>query len=103
MSHVAKGMMFAAAFALFLGATQSVFADKSHEGKVVSVTEGSAGADGKLVMTDSSSKEHSHTISSSVKITLNDKTAKLGDLKKGDALKVTTDDKGTVKEVAAKR
>src|SRR5262245_30389389 len=103
MSRLAHGMMFVAALALFLGVTQAAFADKTHEGTVVSVTEGAAGADGKLVMTDNSNKEHSHAISASVKITLNDKSAKLGDLRKGDAIKVTTDDTGKVKEVAAKR
>lgn len=77
---------------------------KTHDGKVVSVTEGKAGADGKLVMTDSKDKnEHSHMISSSVKITLNGKTAKLTDLKKGDAIKVTADADSVVTAVAATR
>ncbi|MBI3862062.1 MAG: hypothetical protein HY290_09215 [Planctomycetia bacterium] len=77
-------------------------ADKVHEGKVVSATDGKAGADGKLVMMeDSDKKEHSHTIKSSVKITLNDKSAKLSDLKKGDHVKVTSDKDGNVTAVAA--
>src|SRR5262249_35160836 len=57
---------------------------------------------GKLVMTDKEGKgQHSHAISTSVKITRNDKTVKLGDLKKGDSITVTTADDGSVKQVAA--
>src|SRR5262249_27549868 len=71
-------------------------------GKVVSTTDASGSTAAKLVMTDKDGKgEHSHAIASSVKITRNGKTAKLGDLKKGDAITVTTGDDGSVKEVAA--
>ena len=78
-------------------------AEKSHDGKVVSVTEGKNNADGKLVMSDNDGKnEHTHAIASAVKITLNGKAAKLADLKKGDSIKVTQDgDKVTA--VAATR
>src|SRR5262245_41524921 len=83
---------------------QQALADKSHDRKVVSVKEGAAGKDGTLVMTDKDGKnEHSHMIASTVKITLEKKEVKLTDLKKGDAIKVTTDDAGKVKEVAATR
>lgn len=79
-------------------------ADKTHEGKVVSVTEGKDGGDGKLVMTDNDDKkEHSHKIPLTVKISLNGKTAKFGELKKGDSITVTTDENGNVTEVHAKR
>jgi len=79
-------------------------AEKSHDGKVVSVTEGKNNADGKLVMTDNDGKnEHSHAIASTVKITLNGKTAKLTELKKGDSIKVTQDDSKKVTAVAATR
>jgi hypothetical protein len=79
-------------------------AEKSHEGKVVSVTEGKDKADGKLVMTDNEGKnEHSHAIASTVKITLNGKAAKLADLKKGDSINVTQDDAKKVTAVAATR
>ena len=61
-------------------------AEKSHEGKVVSVTEGKDQADGKLVMTDNDGKnEHTHAISAAVKFTLNGKASKLADLKKGSS------------------
>jgi len=79
-------------------------AEKSHDGKVVSVTEGKDKADGKLVMTDKDGKnEHTHAIASTVKITLNGKAAKLAELKKGDAITVTQDDDKKVTAVAAKR
>ncbi len=82
----------------------AVFAEKSHDGKVVSVTAGTNGADGKLVMTDKDgNKEHTHAISKTVKITLDKKDAVLTDLKKGDAIKVTTDDNGKVTAVDASR
>jgi hypothetical protein len=95
-----------AMFAWTFAAKLANAADKTHTGKVVSVTEGKDGADGKLVMTDNDGKnEHTHMISSSVKITLDKKSAKLGELKKGDSVTVTTDDKtpSTVKEVSAAR
>lgn len=85
-------------------ARPAISAEKSHEGKVVSVAEGKDKADGKLVMTDNEGKnEHSHMISASVKITLDGKAAKLMDLKKGDHIKVTQDDAKKVTAVAAHR
>lgn len=79
-------------------------ANKTHEGKVFSVTAGKDNADGKLVMTDNEGKnEHTHAIASTVKISLNDKAAKLADLKKGDHIKVTSDSNGKVTEVHATR
>lgn len=90
-----------------LTATQTIlarFADKTHEGTVVSVTAGANGADGKLVMTDRDGKqEHSHSIASAVKITLDKKDAVLTDLKKGDRVKVTTEAKGKVTGIEATR
>ena len=80
-------------------ATSAVYAaDKTHEGKVVSV------AEGKLTMTDNDGKnEHNHTIAATTKITLDGKEAKLADLKAGDKIKVTQDDAGKVTAVAATR
>jgi hypothetical protein len=80
-------------------ATGAVYAaEKSHDGKVVSVSEG------KLVMTDNDGKnEHSHKIETTSKITLDGKAAKLSDLKAGDQIKVTQDDAGKVTAVAAMR
>ena len=79
-------------------------ADKTHEGKVVSVTEGKDGKDGKLVMTDEDGKnEKTHAVLTKAKITLNKKSAKLGDLKKGDLVTVSMDKEDKVTEVAATR
>lgn len=79
-------------------------AEKSHDGKVVSVAAGKEGKDGKLVMTDAEGKkEHSHAIGSKVKITLNNKAAKLEELKKGDAITVTTGEGDAVVSVKATR
>lgn len=72
--------------------------DQIHDGLVVSV------GDGKLVMTDKDAKnEHTHTIATTTKITLDGKTAKLTELKKGDSVKVTTSSAGAVTMVDAKR
>jgi hypothetical protein len=88
----------------FWVAQAAVAADKSHDGKVVSVTEGKGSADGKLVMADNDGKnEHTHAIASSVKITLDGKDAKLSDLKKGDKITVTMNDTKAVTKVAATR
>ena len=71
--------------------------EKSHEGTVVS------SADGKLVMTDKEGKnEHMHVIAATTNVTLNGKAAKITDLHKGDAIKVTMD-AGKVAAVAATR
>lgn len=73
-------------------------AEKSHEGKVVSV------AEGKLKMTGNDGKnEHSHDIAAKTKITLDGKEAKLADLNAGDKIKVTQDEAGKVTAVAATR
>ena len=68
-----------------------------HEGTVVSA------ADGKLTMTDKDGKEHSHEIGATTKITLNGTEAKLGDLKKGDKLKVTMHEKHVMKIAATRK
>lgn len=77
-------------------------AGETHEGKVVSTQEAKDNSDGKLVMTDKdTNKEHSHTISSQVRVTRDSKSVKLSDLHKGDSIRVTTNDDGKVTEVAA--
>ena len=71
---------------------------KTHDGLVVSVSEG------KLVMTGNDGKnEHTHAVVATTKITLDGKSAKLADLKKGDSIKVTTAGDDTVMMVEAKR
>lgn len=73
----------------------------THEGKVVSIEEGTANSDGKLVMTDKDGKdEHRHAISSNVKIMRDNKVVKFSDLRKGDFITVTTNSDGKVTELA---
>jgi hypothetical protein len=60
-----------------------------HEGLVVSA------GNGKLVMTDADGQnQHTHAIGADVQITLDDKPAKLADLKEGFQVKVTTAKEG---------
>jgi len=72
--------------------------DATHEGTVVSVS------DGKLVMTEKDSKEeHSHDIGATATITLNGKEAKLTELRKGDKIKVTMGADKKVTKIEARR
>jgi hypothetical protein len=88
---------------IFLAYVATAYADKSHDGKVVSVSEGTRSKEGKLVMSDKDGQnEHNHMISSSAKIMRDGKSVKLGDLRKGDAITVTTSDDGKVTALAAK-
>jgi hypothetical protein len=111
-SRIAAATLIAAVAATFAVAGVARAADKTHVGKVVSVAEmktvqkdGKAVVhDGKLVMTEADGKkEHAHTVFANTKITLNKKSAKLGDLKKGDAVSVTTDAGDKVTAIAATR
>lgn len=92
---------FALPFALaivFLVVGPAVADDKVHEGLVISATEG------KLLMSDKEGKnEHTHMVPAGTKVTLDGKDAKLSDLKKGDAVKVTADPEGKVVAIAASR
>jgi len=93
---IALGLMLVVGLTL-VGAVARA-ADKTHDGVVVSASEG------KLVMTDKEGKnEHSHTIAPATKVTLDGKDAQLVDLKKGDVVKVTMDTEGKVVTVAATR
>jgi hypothetical protein len=83
---------------LSMAPTALAIDDKTHEGTVVSA------AAGKLVMTDKEGKnEHSHDVPLSAKVTLDGKDARLTDMRKGDAVKVTVDGSGKVSTVAATR
>jgi hypothetical protein len=96
-SKLAIGLVVVFALAALVCGT-AVAADKTHEGTVVSAV------GGKLAMVDKDGKnEHTHTIGATAKISLDGKAAKLEDLKKGDAVKVTTDEGGKVTTVAATR
>ncbi len=89
---------FASSMARATPGTHAETQTKTHEGRVVST------ADGKLVMTDKDGQnQHSHMIPASAIITLDGKSAKLNELKKGDSVKVTTGAEGNVTAVAAQR
>jgi hypothetical protein len=103
MSRIAKVTLIAAVAALFAVTQVAWAADKSHTGKVVSVTAGKDGKDGKLVMKDDDDKEHTHAVPPKTTVTLNKKSAKLEDLKKGDLVTVSTDTGGKVTTIAATR
>ena len=64
------------------------------KGTVVSATAG------RLVMKDSGGKEHSYSVDSVTKITVNGKPGKLEDLQETMPVQVTTDDKGKVLAVS---
>ncbi len=68
-------------------------ADQTHEGTVVSAS------NGKLVMTDTAGKEHTHTIDPTTKVMIHGKAAKLDELKKGDKIRVMTSAENKVTEV----
>jgi hypothetical protein len=87
------------AVALFVAAP--ALAADTHEGMVVKA------GDGKLTMTDKDgNNEKTHDIADTAKITCDGKECKLGDLKKGFKVKVTTekkDDKVVVTKVDAEK
>jgi hypothetical protein len=85
------------AMALAVSMSQTSLAEeKSHEGLVVKV------AEGKLTMTMlDGSKEHSHDITKDTKVMLDDKPAKLEDLKKGFHITVTMKDEKVVTKIDA--
>lgn len=96
MPRIFAALMLAIAVAVL--ANSAAAQDKTHEGIVASV------AENKLVMTDKEGKgEHTHMIDAATHVTLDGKAAKITDLKKGDAVKVTTNNAGKVSAVAATR
>ena len=71
--------------------------DKVHEATVVKA------GDGKITLTfKGDDKKHTHDVAKDAKITLDDKKAKLEELKEGFPAKVTMDDKFVVTKIEAK-
>lgn len=71
--------------------------DKVHEATVVKA------GDGKVTLTmKGDEKKHEHDVAKDAAITLDGKTAALGDLKEGFSAKVTMDDKSVVHKIEAK-
>ena len=85
------------ALVVFAGQPSSAAEDKAHEGKVVKA------GDGKLTMSEKAdpTKKHTHDVGKDVKITLDDKPAKLTDLKEGNRVKVWMNEKDAVTKVEA--
>lgn len=87
--------LFLAALAIVLFASQPVLAaDKTHDGTVVMA------GDGKLTMTGKDGKEHTHHVSKDVKVMLDEKPAKLEELKAGFHVTVTMNENQVVKIAA---
>ena len=109
MSRIVASSLIAAVAALFTVAQVAQAAiEKTHNGKVVSITEAKDNKDGKkdgqLVMTDMGGKKsHTHAVPANARVTLNKKTSTLGALKKGDVVTVTTDNADKVTAIAASR
>jgi hypothetical protein len=95
-------LFLATMLVLLLSVAGTAQADKTFDGTVVSVKEPVGKSAGELVTTDGKN-DRTYVIGESVMITLNKKAAKLGDLRKGDSVTVTTDDEQTVKTVVATR
>lgn len=71
--------------------------DKLHEATVVKA------GDGKITLTfKGDDKKHTHDVAKDAKVTLDDKSAKLEDLKEGFPVKVAWDDKFVVTRIEAK-
>ena len=59
--------------------------------------------DGKITLTfKGDEKKHNHDVAKDAKITLDDKKAKLEELKEGFSVKVTMDDKSAITKIEAK-
>ena len=70
--------------------------EKAHEAKVVKA------GDGKITLTfKGNDKQHTHDVAKDAKITLDDKKAKLEELKEGFTAHVTMDDKSVVTKIDA--
>ena len=86
-----------AALALTAWVGNVAVAADTHEGTVVSVSEG------KLTMTDKDGKEHSHDVGPAAIVTIDGKEGKLADLKKGDKITVTMGADKKVTKIECKR
>lgn len=96
MSRILSPLFAVAALVAFSGA--SLCADeKLHEATVVKA------GDGKITLTfKGDDKKHTHDVAKDAKITLDDKPAKLSELKEGFPVKVAWDDKFVVTRIEAK-
>lgn len=97
MSRIAFLAAVAVALVALVGLPLLAADDKVHEATVVKA------GDGKLTLTmKGDDQKHNHDVAKDAKITLDDKKAKLEELKEGFPIKVTMDDKFVITKIEAK-
>lgn len=97
LSRIPSLMIVALALVALAGLPLLAADDKVHEATVVKA------GDGKITLTfKGDDQKHTHDVAKDAKITLDDKKAKLEELKEGLPVKVTMDDKFVVHKIDAK-
>jgi hypothetical protein len=97
MSRILSLLVVAVALVALVGLPLQAADDKVHEVTVVKA------GDGKITLTlKGDDQKHTHDVAKDAKITLDDKKAKLEELKEGFPAKVTMDDKFVVTKIDAK-
>ncbi len=97
MSRIPYLLLVAVALVVLAGASLRAADDKLHEATVVKA------GDGKITLTfKGDDKKHTHDVAKDAKITLDDKSAKLEELKEGFPVKVAWDDKFVITKIEAK-
>lgn len=96
-SRILSLLVVAAALVALAGLPLRAADDKLHEGTVVKA------GDGKITLTfKGDDRKHTHDVAKDAKITLDDKKAKLEELKEGFPVKVAWDDKFVITKIEAK-
>ena len=97
MSRILSLSFAVVALVVLAGPSLCAADDKLHEATVVKA------GDGKVTLTfKGDDKKHTHDVAKDAKITLDDKNAKLDDLKEGFPVKVAWDDKFVITRIEAK-
>ena len=97
LSRIPYLVIMAVALLALAGTTLYAAEDKVHEATVVKA------GDGKITLTfKGDDQKHTHDVAKDARITLDDKKAKLEELKEGFPVKVTWDDKFVITKIEAK-
>ncbi len=97
LSRIPSLMIVALALVALAGLPLLAADDKVHEATVVKA------GDGKITLTfKGDDQKHTHDVAKDAKITLDDKKAKLEELKEGFPVKVSWDDKFVITKIEAK-
>lgn len=97
LSRIVSVVVVAVALVALAGVPLRAADDKAHKVTVVKA------GDGKITLTlKGDDQKHTHDVAKDAKITLDDKKAKLEELKEGFPAKVTMDDKFVVTKIDAK-